>query len=343
MRVFFHDTPYSDDKCDNTSVSVIKYNKDSFNEYVINEIYDLEDHVNDENHIVWVDIKGKRDEGIIREIGKILKIHSSVAAYLCNPSQLPRFEIYDSFQLLIMNHFSMADDNKVHISPISVLIGNNIIMTVQNGALDPFADIRSALRSGNIRTSGLDYLVYAFIDVVINSHYPVINSLGKMLEELENNVITNKRLDNNTGTAIHKLSRRFMFAYRALWNHKDALNDFINNSDIVAETKNSHFLRRCYDYSLEILEVVQMYIDMSKNLMNVYLAVVNNRINEVMKVLTITVSIFAPITMVSGIYGMNFTDMPGLHEWWGFPLTILEMLGASSIMLIIFRKMGFLK
>jgi len=340
MNILFHD-PHAECHVD-TSVSIVKYNKNSFHEYTIKNMYEIENHICDD-YIVWIDIKGKRDKTIINDIGKVLKIHGSVTSYLCNPSQLPRFEIYDLYHLLVMKAFSTIEDDKVHAIPISILIGNNIIITVQNGAQDSFDSVRTALRSGNMRAEGLDYLVYTFIDIVGSTHYPVISFLGKRLEELENDILGNDHLDNSVGTEIHKLGRRFMFAYRELWNHKEALNDFITNSDIVVKTKNSHFLRRCYDHSLEIIEMVQMYIDMSKNLMNVYLAIVNNKINEVMKVLTIMISIFAPVTLITGVYGMNFQNMPGLHEWWGFPLALGEMIASSAIMMFVFKRLGFVK
>lgn len=340
MNMLFH--TYTEN-CQNTSVSIVKYNKNSFHEYTVKNMYEIENHVNDSDYVVWIDIKGKRDKNIINEVGKILGIHASVTSYLCNPSQLSHFEIYDLYQLLVMKVFSAIEDNKVHATPVSILVGNNTVITVQNGVQDSFNTVRASLRSGNSRSEGVDFLIYTFIEIINSTHYPVISLLGNKLEELENNVLLNSSINNSTGTEIHQLGRRFMFAYRELWNHKEALKDFVANSDIVMRTKNSHFLRRCYDHSLEILEMVQMYIDMSKNLMNVYLAIVNNKINEVMKVLTVLISVFAPITIISSMYGMNFNNMPGLHEWWGFPLAVAEMFVSSLVMLFLFKRMGFIK
>lgn len=344
MRSTIYANDFYVDNCTvGTSISVVEYGIDFFQETPMANIYELGEYLEKQNHFVWVSIKGKRDKQLVKDLIQMLKLHPMALNYLTNPTQLPRFENYDSYNLLIMNQFSLEEDDKVHISPIALLMGQNIIITIQNGADDPFSDIISGLRSGDARKEGLDYLVYKFIDNIIISYYPVINSLGAKLEVLEDDVVTGKNLDNEMGIKIHKLTRRFMFAYRALWSQKAALNDFINGSDLVATTKHSHYLRHCYDYALEMIDVVEMYNNMARNLMNVYLANVNNRINEIMKILTICVSVMAPFTIIAGIYGMNFDSLPGIHQWWGMPAAIGEMVFSSSIMLFIFRKIGMFK
>lgn len=332
----------SNEQTQETHICVIKYDDTSFNETSVMYVHDIPAYLGNDTKTAWISIYGKIDDALIRDIKQYLSVHPMATKYIGKPSQSSRFEQYDDYQLFIINNVTLLNDS-LTVKPISILIGENKVITIHNGTTDLFSAVKSDLRSGNIRAGGLDHLVYSLIESTVSSFYPVVNILSDTLQKMEDDIVTGKvKCDNNDCAKIHTIGRKFLFIYRIVWNQRDAINDFINYCTVVEKTQHSHYLRSCYDYTAELLEVVDMYRDMSRNLMDMYLSMANNRINEAMKVITICVSIFAPVTVIASIYSMNFPNIPGTNVWWGFPLSIFSMIASSAIMLLIFKKLGFL-
>lgn len=341
MRNFNYPDICFPDTATETTITLIKFNSSAFSELVLSDVLDLSAHLPDTESVVWIDIVGQKDEQLLRDLRRTLNIHPLSMTYVDTPTQSPRFEIYDNYQLLVSNSLTLKED-RVYIRPVSLLMGENVIVSIQNGE-DMFADIKTRLRSGDMREQGMDYLAFTLIESLVCSYYPVVNALGQQMENIEECVIAGKKLGNNTGVKIHRLGRRFLFIYQNVWNNQEALDDFIRDSELVNGTQHSHFLRKCYDYTKELLEITDIYRDMNANLMNVYLSCVNNRLSEIMRILSIIVAIFAPTTTITGIWGMNFEYLVGLHSWWGPVLSFGLMAGSACGLLWLFKKLGLLR
>lgn len=319
-------------------ITLTTFSPTHYSETSISDIRGLSNISAEQDKTIWVDISGDKDENLLNDIRQTFGLHSMALNYIGNPTQSPRFEIYDSFQLLVSSYMYLEND-WIHIRPISLIIGDRMIISIQNGQ-DMFEDIKSKLRSGEMRDRSIEHLVYGFLDRIISTYRPVMDTLVKRIDAIEGNIVSGKRLNNETGVEIHQISRKFLFIYQTIWSQNEALSDLIRNG--IMATQYTHYLRHCFDYVKELMEMVDIYRDMSKNLMSVYLASVNNRLSSVMKILTICVSVLAPATIITGIFGMNFDGLPGLHEWWGVPMSLLLMGASSGGLLWLFKRMGLL-
>jgi len=323
------------------NICLIRYNQNTFNESqldttdLLRRLRDLKD----DGQIIWVNITGLNGRSdLLQQLRQVIDINPMVLKYI-SKTQNARFDTFNDFQLLQNSAFKMIDGELCQDN-ITFIIGTNLVITFQSDTTDLFASVQKMLRSGDLRSYGIDYLIYTFIDTIISSYHGPSEQLAHQLDRLEEEVIRGQ-IYNDTFVSIHRLGRQLLAVYRAIWHERDALTDFIRGAEIVTETKYSHFLRSCYDHLIELIEMIDVNRDTAKNLMNTYLSTTNNRMNEAMKVLSIMVSVFAPITTIASIYGMNFHFMPELDKWWGYPAALGAMIVSSILMASYFRYRGY--
>ncbi len=284
----------------------------------------------DSESVSWVDVQGLGSEDILQRIGKIFDLHPLVLEDIVNVPQRPKVEDYDD-QLVIITQMVLPLDNKTgfHKEQVSFVLGKHYLLTVQEEAqYDCFNQVRSRIcnNKGLLRKHQADYLAYTLIDAIVDGFFPVLEAYGELIEELEQEVVANPTL----------LSLR-----RAIWPQRDAINALIrDDSDLISDHVRV-YLRDCYDHAVQVMDMVETYRELTSGLMDVYLSAVGNRMNEVMKLLTVISSIFIPLTFVAGIYGMNFNtetspwNMPELNWYLGYP-ACLALMGAIAGGLIVF-------
>jgi magnesium transporter len=246
---------------------------------------------------------------------------------------------------------SLRDDGKSFITEqISLVLGENYVLSVQE---EPYYDclqiVRQRLQSSRslIRKSGVDYLVYALIDAIIDGFFPVLEMYGELIEDLEAEVVTSPTLQ--TLERIYQLKRELLELRRAIWPQRDAINALIRDSVDFITHDVQLYLRDCYDHAVQVLDIVETYRDLAASLTDIYLSSSSNRMNEVMKLLTIVSSIFIPLTFIAGIYGMNFNtqtspfNMPELNWYWGYVATLVMMATVAIGMTVFFWSKGWFK
>lgn len=303
----------------------------------------------DAETISWVDVKGLGSEDILQRLGHVFSLHPLVLEDVVNVPQRPKVEENFDQLLIISRMVTLRDSGRGFVSEqVSFILGRNYLLTVQEEPdYDCFGPVQERIRmnKGNIRKHGADYLAYSILDAIIDGFFPVLESYGETLEELEDEVVA--RPTRQTLEKIHNVKRELLSLRRAIWPQRDAISSLIRDGSPLIREEVRLYLRDCYDHAVQVLDMVETYRELASSLMDVYLSSVSNRMNEVMKLLTVISSIFIPLTFIAGVYGMNFDptaspwNMPELNWYWGYPLCLLLMGAIAGALVVYFHKRGW--
>lgn len=296
----------------------------------------------DERGIVWIDVQGLGDEGVLRRLGDLFKLHPLAVEDVVNIPQRPKTEAYRECIFLVTRMIAIADGATIQNEQLSIFLGERFVLTFQERPGDCLEPVRNRLRNAEtrMRNSGPDYLAYALLDAVVDSYYPAIEQLGDRLAELEEESL--EQPTKATLRATNKVRMSLLLMRRVMWPQREAINSLIRDENPLVTDNVRLFLRDTHDHCSQIVDVIESYRELVSAVANTYLTVVSNRTNEVMKVLTIMASIFIPLTFIAGIYGMNFDYMPELRFRYSYPLLWLVMLAVGLGMVYYFRRKGWL-
>ncbi len=321
------------------TVHVFQYTADSVEETDLADVKELAAYRKKEG-ITWVNVPGLGNVEMIRELGKLLDFHPLALEDVLQIPQRPKVDDYAShiFVVIRMLHFEQT----VETEQVSIFLGSDFVVTFQEHPGDCLDPVRERLRkgTGQLRQQGADYLMYAILDTVIDNYFPFLERVGEVVEELENEVVA--RPTRETLRRVHDIKRDLLDVRRAVWPLRDAVNALIRNENPLLRETTQVYLRDCYDHTIQVLDVVVTYRELAGGLMDVYLSSISNKMNEVMKVLTIIATIFIPLTFIAGLYGMNFERMPELRWAWAYPAVLLVMVMLAGVMLLYFRHKGWL-
>lgn len=356
MRDFFHEpgnvpgTLVIDENAYYPEIILIDYNTDN---YTKQEIASPEECIPflDANSVSWVDVRGLGNLDILQRVGQVFDLHPLVLEDVVNMAERPKTEDYED-QLLIIARMVVPKVNAFgfYSEQVSLVLGKTYLLTVQE---EPEHDCFDAVRSriekskGIIRKSGADYLTYALLDAIIDGFFPVLERYGEQIEDLEEEVIT--KPTQKTLQKIYKIKRELLQLRRAIWPQRDVISSLMRDSGENISDEVRIYLRDCYDHAVQVIDMVETYRELTSGLMDVYLSAVSNKMNEIMKILTVVSSIFIPLTFVAGIYGMNFNtekspyNMPELNWYWGYPLCLAVMAAIAGGLLFFFWRRGWLE
>lgn len=308
--------------------------------------------------VTWLDVQGLGSEAVLRGVGEAFELHRLVLEDVVNVPQRPKVEQYDDQLVIIARMVTPHPDGQGGFfnEQVAFILGPHYLLTVQEEPeLDCFASVRDRIRHGRgqIRQLGPDYLAYALLDSIIDGFFPVLEDFGELIEDLEEEVIRNP--SRATVEKIYRLRRDLMVLRRAIWPQRAMLNQLIrdfgasgqgNHPPLISDAVGPH-LQDCYDHVVQVLDILESYRELATSLMDMYLSSVSNRMNEVMKVLTIISTIFIPLSFVVGLYGMNFNseispwNMPELNWVYGYPLCLLGMGAIAGGLIIFFWRKGW--
>jgi magnesium transporter len=295
--------------------------------------------------VTWVDVDGVGDAKTIEGIGALAGLHRLTMEDIVNVHQRPKVDDYGHyvFVVLRMPHCCADASPRVAGEQVGLVLAKGLVITFQEREFpgDVWGPVRERARGRTrICAEGADYLAYALLDAVIDSYFPVLEQLGDVLEDLEERVLD--RPDQRVMEEIHGIKRDLISVRRATWPLRELVGTLIRDETALIADSTRVFLRDCYDHAVQIVDLVESYRDLGSGLMDVYLSSVSNRLNEVMKVLTIIATIFIPLTFITSIYGMNFDRMPELHWKYGYPAVLLVCALLGVAMLWYFRRKGWL-
>ena len=300
-----------------------------------------------ENDKLWLDVRGLGSVDELQRVGEHYGMHALAIEDVANVPQRPKAEIYGldtpSVQYLFIFRFvTLTDQGELGTEQLSIVLGKRFVLTFQESLDDSLDPIRKRLRSpqARLRRFGPDYLAYALLDTVIDGYYPVLEQIAEQLEALESLII-----NDPSPALLRKLQRHkrtLLLLRRAVWPEREAIAMVLREGSPLFDSETRIFLRDVYDHIVQIADVIESYRDMVGELTNTYLSVSSNKMNEVMKVLTIMASIFIPLTFMAGIYGMNFEVIPELKVPWAYPALLIAMLVIALGMLFYFRQKGWI-
>jgi len=329
-------------KAEKTKITVIDYDQKDLQQKEIEKIEECFVY-KEKPTTTWINIDGLHQVDIIERIGAHFDIHPLVLEDILHTAQRPKIEDFGDyiFTVLRMIYYDQEEDEIVG-EQVSLILGPNYVISFQEREGDVFNPIRERIRSakGRIRKAGADYLAYCLLDAVVDHYFPILENLGEKIESLEEELVTYPTPE--TLQMIHKLKRNMIFLRKSVWPLREVISGLERGESPLITEPTGIYLRDVYDHTIQVIETIETFRDMVSGMFDIYLSSVSNRMNEVMKVLTIIATIFIPLTFIAGIYGMNFKYMPELEWALGYPLALLAMIFVVAVMLIYFRRKKWL-
>lgn len=322
-------------------VRFVDYTPDSLVEGDVVRMEDLRE-IHDRESVTWVDIQGLGDEPVLRSIQKIFKLHDLILEDIANVPQRPKVEEFAEHVVVVSRMLRLTDEFELEREQLSLVLGRNYILTFQERYGDVLDPVRERIRraKGRIRKSGADYLAYAILDTIADECVPVLEEVGTRLEDLEEVVL--ERPVPGTLREINRIRNMLLILRRLLWPMRESVSRLSRDEFALISDKTQVFFRDTYDHCQQATEFVEAFREMTSGLMNTYLSAAGNKMNEIMKVLTIMASIFIPLTFMAGIYGMNFDLMPELRFAWAYPTLLILMAVTALGMLVYFYRRGWI-
>ncbi len=305
------------------------------------------------DHTHWIQVKGLGDAELMEQIGLHLGINPLVLEDIVNTHQRPKFDEYDNYIFATSRIIHFNKDNELVNCQFSALVKENIIISFEENHEEYFDAVKTRLKAGKgaIRTAGPGYMCYALTDTILDNYFVVLASVGDMLDEIEDRLYNSP--DKSVMYNSQAIKRILIIVRRASWPERDKINEMIRTENPLIAPEVKLFLRDAYDHCIQIMDLLENYKEITSSIIDLYLSMVSNRMNEIMKVLTIISVIFIPLTFIAGIYGMNFSrvdpvtnkvmngNMPELYSPHGYVYALLGMLVIALVQVIVFWKKGW--
>jgi magnesium transporter len=305
-------------KSEKARISLIDYDETNLEEKELDSI-DAALPLKDLPTITWINIDGLHEIDVIEKTGQCFDIHPLVLEDILNTGQRPKSEEFEDFVFVVLKMLYYDPNNEeLYSEQISLVFGRNFLISFQEIQGDVFKTVRERIRKPKtrIRKAGCDYLAYALMDAVVDHYFLILENLGDDIEILEEELIENPTVD--TMQTIHDLKREMIYLRKQIWPIREIINNLVKSESPLIEASTHVYFRDVYDHTIQVIDTIESFRDILGGMHDMYLSTVSNRMNEVMKVLTIIATIFIPITFVAGIYGMNFKFIPELEWRWGY-------------------------
>ena len=327
-------------------ITLVEYDGETLIERTVKNVHELET-LAERPTVTWVNVDGLGDLKTLNHLAGLFHIHSLVLEDVVHAHQRAKVEEYGD-NLFIVAHMLSRENGVLNREQLSLFLGQGFLVTFQERPGDCLEPVRDRIRrgKGRIREAGADYLAYALLDAVIDAYFPLLEWFDEELEDAQNAILDNPTHD--IVSHIHTMKNDLLFVRRAVWPLREAINALLREGNPVVSKETRVYLRDCYDHTIQIIDMAETHRDIVSSLMDFYLSSVSNRMNEIMKVLTVIATIFIPLTFIVGVYGMNFNtkispfNMPELNWRWGYPAVWGIMVLMVVALLGFFRKKGWL-
>lgn len=327
---------------DVTQIDIINYNS------IIHKVIEsksVEDafHFKAKDTVTWININGLNNLDTIEKLGKHYNLHPLTLEDIGNTNHRPKLDVFEHYLFIVFKMLYFNTEAEIVYEHMSMVVGEGFVLTFQEADGDVFNDLRERIShgKGRIRGMGSDYLMYGILDAVVDNYITVIEAFGDKVEDLEEAVF-NAEPNNNISNKIQTHKREILKIRRSIVPLREVINRLEKTETSIIDEKTHSFIRDLYDHIVHVNENIELYREMVWSLMDMYMSVISNKMNEVMKVLTIIATIFIPLTFIAGIYGMNFDNMPELHYENGYFILLGVMILIFLMMLVYFRRKKWL-
>jgi magnesium transporter len=325
-------------------ITIINYDSINFKEKDVTNIEDCFIYTNDSS-ITWINVEGVHRHDILEKLGKHYGLHPLMLEDISSCDQRPKLDDYDEHIFIIVKMLSYnEEEKKVMAEQVSFVLGSNYVISFQEeGKMgDVFNPNRERLKNnkGKIRKSGADYLLYTLVDTVVDNYFIILETIGERIEELEGKLISDPSPEKLK--TLYSLKREMINLRKSVWPLREVISKMEKGESDLIKPSTQVFIRDVYDHTIQVIDTVESYRDVLASMVDIYMSSISNRMNSVMKVLTIISTIFIPLTFVAGVYGMNFDYMPELKWKYGYLYVWIFMIISVCFMLIYFRRKKWL-
>jgi len=329
-------------------ITVIDYDEKNFEEKEVKKVEECFP-FKEKPTVSWINVDGVHQVDIIEKIGKHFGLHPLVLEDIVNTGQRPKMEDFEDYIFIVLKMLYHSEkDNEIKAEQISLILGKNFVLSFQETEGDVFDFVRQRIKNskGRIRKVGADYLAYALLDAIVDNYFIILEKIGEKVEVMEEELVSNPIPE--TLQAIHNMKREMIFLRKSVWPLREVISGLQRGESKLIHKSTNIYLRDMYDHTIQVIDTIETFRDMISGMLDIYMSSVSNKMNEVMKVLTIFAAIFIPLTFVAGLYGMNFNpgaspfNMPELNFYLGYPMALFAMAVIGVIMLIYFRRKKWL-
>jgi len=326
-------------KVEKIRIKIVAYNAEKIVEKEIDNIEECLEFKDKPGINLWINVDGLDQIDIIEKIGNYFEIHPLTLEDILNTGQRPKMEDYESYVYTILKMMLLDKKNDdITIDQISIIFGYNYIISFQEREADVFNPLRERLKNpaSRLRKGGVDYLAYGLIDAVIDNYFLILEHFGEEIEELEDELVVQPSPE--TLKTIQKYRRNMIILRKSVWPLRELINGMQKIESEIIKDNTRIYLRDIYDHTIQVIDSVEDFRDILSSMIDVYLSSLSNKMNDIMKVLTVIATIFIPLTFIAGVYGMNFKYMPELDSRWGYPAVLLFMTILGTSMFAYFKK-----
>lgn len=335
-------------KIEKAKISIIDYDEGTIEEKELETIEECFA-CKDTSTVTWINIDGVHQVDIIEKIGKHFNLHPLVLEDIVNTGQRPKLEDFDDYLFVVLKMlYRNVNQKEAQAEQVSLIVGPQFVITFQEKVGDVFNPLKERIRNGKgrIRKMGSDYLAYALLDAIVDNYFVILEILGEELEEIEKKLVSDPK--PQTLQDLHRLKGEMIFLRKSVWPLREVINGLQKGESALIKESTAIYFRDVYDHTIQIIDTIETFRDLISGMLDTYLSSISNKMNEVMKVLTIIATTFIPLTFIAGIYGMNFNpeaspwNMPELNWDFGYLIAIGAMIIIALGMLFYFKRKKWL-
>lgn len=325
-------------KLEPVAIHLIDYNETSLEEKTLESARQISA-AQETNTTSWIDIDGSHNIELIEQIGEQFGLHPLVLEDIVHVGQRPKNEDYNDYIYIVLKMLRYSEQTQsVESEQVSMILAPHCLITFQERPGDVFESVRQRIRSGKgrIRKMGCDYLAYALIDAIIDEYFKILEIFGERIETLEESLLSNS--DRDILHEIHHIKRELTLLRRSVWPLREMVSGLDRSESSLIKKPTKIFLRDLYDHTIQIMDTIESFRDVASGLLDLYMSIVSNRMNAVMKVLTIIATIFIPLGFIAGVFGMNFENMQELKWKWAYPVGFWAVIAVIVVGMIVYFK-----
>ena len=327
-------------KTEEVKITITEYDELHFHEQeakTIEECFPFKD--KNRSTVAWINIDGIHQGEILGKLGECFGLHPLIVEDILNTDQRPKIEDFEEYNYLVLKMlYFNGKDGEIVSEQVSLILGQNFVISFQEKEVDIFHVIRDRIRTnkGRIRKMGADYLAYCLLDAIVDNYFILMETLGEKIESLEDELVSNP--NPKVLRTIYNLKRNMILLRRSVWPLREVIGGLERGESSLIKESTRIYPKDIHDHTIHIIDTLETFREMVAGMLEIYLSSISNRLNAVIKVLTMLATIFMPLTFIAGIYGMNFKYMPEIEWRWGYPIILLIMATIGITMVYYFKK-----